>query len=497
MGKHYTLSMSSKKKKHKSSSKQERSSQGPVKEVSKHAELAPVEPWSWPRWVPWVLGLWCVLVVAIYYAKPVDDGDLWWQMAYGQYMVENGTLIPDHTIYSWTPTEGNTIYCAWIGEIVLYGLYSLGGLPALFLFRYSVIAGFVVMCLLFAKRVGVHRHPLTWFMILLGVLMCRVGSFIKPELFSLAFALGSTGLWFWIKSKPDNVKLCYLFPAIMLVWVNTHGAFIFGAMLYSLIGVGELANAFISPERALPRRMLRHLLYRACCCPRFVLLLTPYGIDYPLYLLRRFAQWDGTKRFIEAYQPIFSNPGRAMHLPEYLYIGGIVLAVLLVMTRPVDVAVLLVVSFFTFLYVKFLRTTYFFAPVLTLTALYYLSCAPRLRSLTRRAGVFVLVLSLVLILFVGGRASVERLTAPGRDSWIGFDYSYCDPVIEAAFMQRYLSPQNIGNSYSAGGYLLWALSPDYKVMVDPRAFPYEQWLEDFFRFEQGKHFKAFLEKYPL
>ena len=486
--------MPSKKKRRKITASPFEASRG-IDQRAKKPENAPGEPQSWPRWVPWVMGIWCVLVAAIYYAKPVDDGDLWWQMAYGHYMLENGTLIPDHTIYSWTPTQGSNIYCAWIGEIVLYCLYTLGGLPILFFLRYLVVAGFIVVCLLFAKRVGVHRHPLTWFMILLGLLMCRVGSFIKPELFSLAFTLGATGLWFWIKSKPHHAKLCYLFPVIMLVWVNTHGAFIFGAMLYFLIGAGEVSNVLLSRQRALPVPVLRHLLL-ALALSGCVLIITPYGIDYPLYLANRFTQWSGSRESIEAYQSVFSIPGRAMHLPEYLYLGSIILAGILILAKPVDVAVLFVVFFFAFLYATFLRTTYFFAPILSLTALYYLSLAPRLRSPTRRGGIFLLVLSLVLMLVVGGRANVERLTAPGRDSWIGFDYSYCDPVIEADFVKRYLLPQGIGNSYSAGGYLLWALRPDYKVMVDPRAFPYEQWLEGFFRFEQGRQFNSFFEKYP-
>ncbi len=456
---------------------------------------APPAPWSWPRWIPWVFAAWCVLTAAIYYATPVDDGDLWWQMAYGKYVLEHGTLVPDHTIYSWTPTKGDTIYCAWVGEVFLYLSYTLGGLPLLFALRYLAIAAFIAVCLLFARRVGLHSHPLTWLVILLGLFMCRAGTFIKPEMFSLVFSLVSTGLWLWIKARPQNVKLCYIFPVIMLAWVNSHGAFIFGAVLYCLIGAGEVANLLFSRGSALPPRTVRHLL-AALALSGVAILITPYGVDFPLYLYHRLTLWDGTKSMIGAYQSVFSHSGQALHFDDYLVIGGCVLAALFLFARPLDVAVLIVSVCFGVLYTKFLRTTYFFAPVLSLGAVYLLSRAPRLKQVSRRAGLSLLSLCLVLMLFLGARASIERLTDPSDESWLGFGYSYCDPVVEAEFVERYLPPQRIGNTYSLGGYLLWTLGPAYPVMVDQRYFPYEQWMPQYFQFEAGKRFSSFVKNFP-
>ena len=63
-----------------------------------------------------VLGVLCaalVIVIAMRYAEPILDGDLFWHFAYAQQMVERHTLIPDATLYSWTPVDGRKIYCAW------------------------------------------------------------------------------------------------------------------------------------------------------------------------------------------------------------------------------------------------------------------------------------------------------------------------------------------------------------------------------------------------
>ncbi|HBN26653.1 MAG TPA: hypothetical protein DD405_04195 [Desulfobacteraceae bacterium] len=46
------------------------------------------------------LGIILLLTLAVRFASPIKDGDFFWHAEYGKYMLEHGTLIPDHTIYS-------------------------------------------------------------------------------------------------------------------------------------------------------------------------------------------------------------------------------------------------------------------------------------------------------------------------------------------------------------------------------------------------------------
>ncbi|MGW8320964.1 MAG: hypothetical protein ACWGSD_05360, partial [Thermodesulfobacteriota bacterium] len=64
--------------------------------------MTSTEEYEWYRFWPWALGFIVLLTLAIRYAEPVRDGDLWWQMAYGRYLIEHRTLIPDHTAFTWT-----------------------------------------------------------------------------------------------------------------------------------------------------------------------------------------------------------------------------------------------------------------------------------------------------------------------------------------------------------------------------------------------------------
>ena len=43
---------------------------------------------------------------------------------------------------------------------------------------------------------------------------------------------------------------------------------------------------------------------------------------------------------------------------------------------------------------------------------------------------------------------------------------------------------------------MWRLFPTYKVMIDPRFFPYKSWFDDLYAFSNGEQFDQFLKKYP-
>ena len=59
--------------------------------------------------------------------------------------------------------------------------------------------------------------------------------------------------------------------------------------------------------------------------------------------------------------------------------------------------------------------------------------------------------------------------------WFGFGISYQNSVQEAEFIRNHLSNYFLGNDYDTGGYLLWALSPEQKIFIDPRYFPFKDW----------------------
>jgi len=454
--------------------------------------------WVWAL----ALGLLVLLTLAIRYAEPVRDGDLWWQMAYGRYMIEHRTLVPDHTAFTWTPAESPTIYCAWLAEIFLYLLHAAGDLPVLFAFRYACLLLFVLVVWYQARRLGVARHPLTWLICLLGVLMSQNAAYIKPEIFSYVFMTLTVLAWLRIKSDGEKSRrTCYLLPVLMLLWVNSHGGFIFGAGFLFVMGIGEGLNVLLSPEEALPPAVRRHFFF-ALLLSSLTLLVTPYGWRYPGSLLSSFLS-TGEEYFktIEAYLSSLDPRTSHFHYASYLALAASILLVLMAPRvkhlRP-DWAILLTNLAFALLFTRFLRTTYYWAPVFSLTAVHLLADRapwiwPKRRALALGMG-SVIALTCV---FLGARAGFDAVCKPYGPRWFGFGVSYQNPVEEAGFIRDHLSAYRLGNDYTSGGYLLWALWPDTKVMIDPRQFPFKAWLGQYGAFHSGRGAREFLKKFPF
>ena len=456
-------------------------------------------PWH-PAW-SWSLGFLVLLTLGIRFAEPVRDGDLWWQMAYGRYLIEHGALIPDHTVFTWTPADGSAIYCAWISEIFFYLLYQAGGLAALFAFRYLCLLIFVLAVWLQAHRLGVAGHPLTWLICLLGVLMSQSGAYIKPEIFSYVLMTMTVLTWWHVKSSGERAwRCCYLFPVLMVFWVNSHGGFIFGATFLLVMGLGEVLNAFFSPSEALPSRVRRHL-FLGLFLSGLAIFVTPYGWRYPAYLIPSLlGKTAEGMRVIRAYVFTLDPVVAHFHYTSYLFLAALILLGLMwqkLKRRRLDWALILTNVTFAFLYTRFLRTTYYWAPVFCLSAVHLLALRPAWLWPKGRAAAFGLGGAIAVgCVLLGARASLDAVCRPYGPRWFGFGISYQNPVEEAEFIRTNLSACRLGNDYSSGGYLLWALWPEMKVFMDPRKFPFKGWLDQYGAFRSGRNVADFVRDFP-
>ena len=458
--------------------------------------------WHWHWLWPWALGVLVLLTLAIRYAEPVRDGDLWWQMAYGRYLIEHRTLVTDHSAFTWTPTENSRTYCAWLAEIFLYLLHAAGNLPVLFAFRYACLLLFVLAVWCRARRLGVARHPLTWLICLLGVLMSQNAAYIKPEIFSYVYMTWTVLVWLRIKSDGEKARrACYLLPVLMLLWVNSHGGFIFGAVFLLVMGIGEGLNVLLSPEESLSPGVRRHFLL-ALFLSSLSLFATPYGWRYPGYLLSSLlSASESYFGAIEAYLSVLDPRASHFHYMSYLALAASTLLVLMAgklkRLRP-DWAILLSNLAFALLFTRFLRVTYYWAPVFSLSAVHLLAGKapwlwPKRRALALGLGSAIALASV----FLGARAGFDAVCKPYGPRWFGFGVSSQSPVEEADFIRDHLSAYRLGNDYTSGGYLLWALWPDTKVMIDPRQFPFKAWLGRYGAFHAGRDVRGFLRDFPF
>ncbi len=169
----------------------------------------------------------------------------------------------------------------------------------------------------------------------------------------------------------------------------------------------------------------------------------------------------------------------------------------------VDYALLLSLVAYLPLSVQIVRASYLWPALACYTLVYlaYLARADRdsierrapLRALLQRHGALAAAIAFAAVALSVGYHAYAR---PQPGFWLGFGTSYINPVPEAEFLARTKLGTRFYNTFDSGGYLLWRLYPQYRVMVDSRSFPYLDWFDDQYRFAKGTEFEEFLARYP-
>ena len=153
------------------------------------------------------------------------------------------------------------------------------------------------------------------------------------------------------------------------------------------------------------------------------------------------------------------------------------------------------------LYLLYLRSMYVFVAVFGYVALWLAAPGPTAVAVTtgilRNSARAAQVACGLLVAALGTFAIVDSVKRPhDRLGWLGFGISTLNPVEESAYLEGAGFRGRLYNSFETGGYLLWKLQPEVKVMVDARSFPYLSWFDDQYRWVSGDFFDGFLGKYP-
>lgn len=470
-----------------------------------------------------VVGLLLALLLVvgeIRYAEPIADGDLFWHLAYARQMIEGHTLVPDPTLYSWTPASTAIIYCAWIAELALYAVWSAFGWAGLFALRYVIIAAVAVIYWSTLRRARLRPGPVTLLALLLLVVTAYFGSLLKPELFSLLLFHGILACYFRAKMAAregrDPRPWLYSVPLLTLIWANTHGAHVLLAPLLVASAVGEALTLRFAPAIGFSRRQYGHLLCAWALCALAVC-LTPYGFAYPLQNIDALLDavvGAGRGRpdigWNEASGPIYSEGAwRLFSLPQLFIalavaciVGFVAVAHRCGRRGRVDYSLLLGLLVYLPPSVLIVRVSYIW-PALACYALAYLAYLARKPANApasdppspwyARVVPFAAAAAFVAL---SARTVYDAYARPLFGSWVGFGIGYINPVPEGEVLAHANLGPRFYNLFNSGGYLLWRLYPQYRVMVDGRSFPYLSWFDDQYRFTRGANFDDFVARYP-
>ncbi len=172
----------------------------------------------------------------------LPPNDFWWHLKLGE-IIATSRQVPAANLFSWTLLADHPfVYGAWLGELLLYLGYRLGGLELLTFARNSLICVVFFLVGSEAKRVS-GSWRLAALTIGISALMTVNNLVIRPQIWAwLPFAI-----FFVLLNRfaDDRLKPAWLLslPLIMIFWVNVHGSFILGGVMVGIYFVGELIIA--------------------------------------------------------------------------------------------------------------------------------------------------------------------------------------------------------------------------------------------------------------
>ncbi len=398
-------------------------------------------------------------------AMPVLNPDLYWHLSAGKYIFQN-LRLPAADFLSWTEKGAPWTDFEWLAQIIYYGVYSLGGKAGFFALKLAVLAAtfpvfYSILSLSGLKRAAFFALPV-WGLALMA------NSDLRPENFSVLFF--SLLLWRLEAERISGRRSAGPRPYILLaaffaLWANLHAGFAYGLALLGTYAAGNRANRRLWPaggEKSPGWRPSLEVLAAFAGT-----LLNPWGFKLYYILLQHAVQAGDMSRYLAEWAP--PSLTNIWHWPfmVFLLVSFSLLLRRFLKDRSLPLAHLFALGWLAFEASRHTRHIVFFSMA---AAVFSFDAAARLwePAALRRRGRFLFGLALVyLALLVWPRYFAFKIN-------LGEEAAGAAAYLKAN--TRELGGRKLYNPWTWGGYLGWALNPEYEVFTDGR-YLFHKYLE--------------------
>ncbi|MFN2518932.1 MAG: hypothetical protein ABR604_07810 [Jatrophihabitantaceae bacterium] len=204
----------------------------------------------------------------------MGDSDVLWGTRTGLDMLSSGRL-PHTATHSWTAAGRSWIPNSWGWDLLLAGIYRLGGLVAIGVLDVLLILALALLVARAAARAGAHVGWTAFVFLLVGYFIMEP---LEPRpqfvaylmIFTLPPLLSSVLSGDRRRAAGATAAIC----GLQVLWINLHSSAVLGPVILGAGGLGLLLGRD-GPGRDVPRpaaRLLAVVSLAAGCC-----LITPYG----------------------------------------------------------------------------------------------------------------------------------------------------------------------------------------------------------------------------
>ena len=383
------------------------------------------------------LGVYALLLIAG--NRLLADPDTYWQITIGRWIFDH-RAVPSSDIYSFTMTSKPWISTQWLAQVLYGQADAIGGWSGVVVLTALPIAlTFAILARFLEQRVGAIAT-----MILLSIAF----AIALPHLLARPHALALPVMVAWVAallsaSERREAPSLWLI-ALMVLWANLHGSFVFGLMLIAPIALDALVNAGTPWRKDLVLRWVGFgVAALAASC------LTPYSWN-SLLAAQNILSLGEALSIIREWAPAnFSSFG----LFEACILGALALALITGVTfPPVRILILLGLLHMALTHVRNADVFALLTPMVLAAPL-----AARFKNLKDasqdaapprpRVLAFSAIVAAVLT------AGITSVSTYAPNAWIS-------PSAAVSMLKVY-GAKRAFNDYDLGGYLIWRGVPTY------------------------------------
>lgn len=251
-----------------------------------------VSPVPEKSWRTSLLG--CALVALAFFvfaveARQVAATDYWWQLATGDYVLENGW--PEHDAFSLEPESRTWIELRWLYCVLLTALVGAGGASLAVAMKTLVVA--VTFGLSLLSTADRRTAPLAIALGVLGLLAISNRAYVRPELVSGAFI--ALFVFVICKHRDRGGPWIWALPVIQVAWVNSHTLFILGPLIVGAWLASEVVARFTGYGSHAPNKDRLRTSGIVLAATAVACLVNPWFLKGALFPLELFRQLQGTE----------------------------------------------------------------------------------------------------------------------------------------------------------------------------------------------------------
>jgi hypothetical protein len=415
--------------------------------------------------------------------RGVGDPDIWWHLRNAEYLLTHHQLI--HVdMYSFTVTGRPWVNPEWLAEVPYYLAWRLFGLVGIetvqLLVTEAIFFGLIYLC---------WRHSRN---IKAAILACYFGVFLAvvnfgPRTILFGYLLLMVLLIVLERFQSQGRGPLWLIPLLFCVWINTHGSWSLGMVVFGLVVAGGLIEGRWGKAEAVrwsPSQLRKLLLVFGASVA--ALFANPYGWRLVFYPVDMAFHQKLNIAHVEEWQSVDFHDAR----------GKIVLILLLALVlgallsrhkwQLTELGLVLFGLYSGLTYERFL-----FLAVILVTPLLakFLDVVPAYQREIDKPLLNFIIMAGILVVVIRGLPSTKGL----RQS---VDKVY--PAEVLPFLKAHPPDGPVLNDYLFGGYLGWK-DPQFKDFVDSRVdiFEYGGVFKDYIDLIGIKESRSVLDKYGV